>query len=171
MTAIVDRDHANKQLTVQRSVRGAAALVWSCWTEPGHLRQWWGPRGWRSDHFELELRPGGVWRYRLRPAREHGADEEHWGRAVYDVVDPYSSLSFLDGSCSPHGTPIPGTEQPTHVSIKESAPRRCEVRIVVRFPSVHALEQAEPTGMVDGFIGALARLDEYVRPGSGKARS
>ena len=170
MTATVTRDRANKQAIVRRTVRGAPALVWACWTEPEHLRQWWGPKGWRSDVFELDLRPGGVWRYRLRPDQSHEIEAEHWGRAVYEEVDPYASLQFLDGSCTPDGTPIPGTEQLTHVSIQELEPRRCEVSIVVRFPSLQALENAEPTGMIEGFTDALERLDEHVRPASREAR-
>jgi uncharacterized protein YndB with AHSA1/START domain len=111
-----------------------------------------------------------VWRYRLRPDRDHGIEEEHWGRAVYEVVDPHSSLTFLDGTCTPDGTPVPGSDQPTRVSIHEPTPGRSEVSIVVRFPSVRAMEQAEPTGMIDGFTEALDRLDQYVRPRSGEAR-
>jgi uncharacterized protein YndB with AHSA1/START domain len=170
MTVTVVRDRANKQLIVRRAVRGDASLVWACWTEPEHLRQWWGPEGWRSDIFELDLRLGGIWRYRLRPDRDHRIEEEHWGRAVYEVISPHATLEFLDGACTPDGDPLPGTEQPTRVSIQETGPRRCEVSIVVRFPSILALEQAEPTGMIDGFSEALERLDEHVRPASRKAR-
>lgn len=170
MTETVVRDRANKQLVVTRTMRGTSALVWACWTQPRHLRQWWGPRDWRADVFELDLRPGGVWRYRLRPDHDHRIEEEHWGRAVYESVDPHSSLTFLDGSCTPEGTPIPGTEMPTRVSIEEREPHRCEVSIIVRFPSVRALDQAEVTGMVTGFTEALRRLDEHLQSDAKEAR-
>lgn len=162
MNETVIRDRDNKRLIINRQVRGSSRLVWACWTEPRHLREWWGPDGWRSDIFELDLRPAGVWRYRLRPDRDHELDEEHWGRAVYEEIRPYESLTFLDGTSTPDGAPVPGTEMPTAVSITESGHGGCDVSITVGFPSAHDLEQAEAIGMVTGFTETLRRLHQYI---------
>lgn len=162
MTEQVIRDRENKRLIVNRTVRGTASRVWACWTEARHLRQWWGPAEWRSDIFELDLRPGGLWRYRLRPDREHELEEEHWGRAVYQEIDPPRHLSFLDGTSEPDGTAVPGTEMPTTVSISEHEDGTCAISITVNFPSVQGLEQAEALGMITGFTETLARLDHHL---------
>jgi uncharacterized protein YndB with AHSA1/START domain len=162
MTETVVRDRANKQLVVTRSVRGGRALVWACWTEAHHLREWWGPSGWRCDVFELDLRPGGLWRYRLRPDRDHELDEEHWGRATYEEVEPHESLRFLDGTSTPDGTPVAGTAMPTTVRLAEPGPGTCDIHITVQFPTIQHLEHAEAIGMVTGFTETLERLDAYV---------
>lgn len=162
MNATVIRDRDNRRLVISQKVRGSSTRVWACWTEPRHLRQWWGPDGWRADIFELDLRPAGVWRYRLRPDREHDLDEEHWGRAVYEEIAPYVSLTFLDGTSTPRGVAVPGTEMPTAVTITESEQGGCEVSIIVGFPSVKDLEQAEAIGMITGFSETLQRLDQHL---------
>lgn len=162
MNATVVRDRDNKRLIINRSVRGDAALVWACWTQARHLRQWWGPDGWRADIVELDLRPAGIWRYRLRPDRDHELDEEHWGRAVYEEISPNESLTFLDGTSTPDGTPVMGTEMPTAVTITKSAQGGCDVSITVDFPSVHDLEQAEAIGMITGFTETLGRLNQHL---------
>lgn len=38
-------------------------LVWKAWTDPKHLAQWWGPKGFTNTFHEFDLRPGGVWRF------------------------------------------------------------------------------------------------------------
>lgn len=162
MSATVVRDHDNKRLIVSRSVSGPPDLVWACWTEAAHLQQWWGPMGWRTDVFELDVRVGGVWRYRLRPDREHEIEEEHWGRAVYDEVWSPEALTFRDGTSGPDGEPVPDTEMPTRVAISAIEAGRCDVVITVGFPSVVALEEAEALGMITGFTETLQRLDEHI---------
>jgi uncharacterized protein YndB with AHSA1/START domain len=39
--------------------------VWRAWTERDALLRWFGPRGLRMTHAELDLRPGGAFHYAL----------------------------------------------------------------------------------------------------------
>lgn len=157
----VTRDREGRRLTVERDVRGSAPLVWACWTEAARLREWWGPHGWRTDVLELDLRAGGRWRYRLRPDRQHDLDEEHWGAATYEIVEPPNLLHFLDSSSGPDGAVTAGSEMPTNVRITPSSPGRTAVTITIGFRTVEDLEQAEALGMVEGFTDALDRLNHY----------
>ncbi len=45
-----------------RRLPGGPRLIWRLWTDPHHLRQWWGPMGGCVDHCAVDLRPGGAWR-------------------------------------------------------------------------------------------------------------
>src|ERR1700739_2333111 len=36
-------------------------LVFSVWTDPKHLAQWWGPHGFTTTTSSFEMRPAGVW--------------------------------------------------------------------------------------------------------------
>ena len=36
-------------------------FVWRAFSEPEHLAQWWGPKGFRNTFHEFDLRPGGHW--------------------------------------------------------------------------------------------------------------
>ena len=45
-------------------------LMFSAWTDPKHLAQWWGPNGFTTiTTSAFEFRPGGVWRFIM-----HGPD-------------------------------------------------------------------------------------------------
>ncbi|HVV63040.1 MAG TPA: SRPBCC domain-containing protein [Pseudolabrys sp.] len=48
------------------------ALVWKAWTDPKHMAQWWGPKGFTNPECELDVRPGGrIWIVMHGP---HGSD-------------------------------------------------------------------------------------------------
>ena len=51
-------------------------LVWKCFTEPQHMKEWWGPKG--SDHrgVNMDLRVGGTY---------HGAMRDPDGTSVGEV--------------------------------------------------------------------------------------
>ncbi|WP_308798948.1 SRPBCC family protein [Agromyces silvae] len=170
MTVSVTKDFAGNRLIVERSYLASADLVWACWTQAAHLRQWWGPHGWLVDIFELDLRPGGAWRYRLRPEAEHELADEQWGRAVYRVVEAPGRLEFDDGFADASGTVIEGSEMPTAVQIVRSGDHT-SVTITVTFAAADHLERAEAIGMVEGFSDALERLGgELSLAGAGHAR-
>jgi uncharacterized protein YndB with AHSA1/START domain len=51
------------RLVVRRVVHAAPARVFEAWTEPAHLRKWWGPGAVVCVDAEVDLRVGG--RYRI----------------------------------------------------------------------------------------------------------
>ena len=78
--------------------------VWQAWTEVERLKQWWGPKGFTVTHCKLDLRPGGIMHYCLRPPD----GKEMWGKFVYrEIVKPerlvwVNSFSDKDGGTSVH---------------------------------------------------------------------
>ncbi len=53
---------ADKVLAMTRDFDAPVRLVYEVWTQPAHIRRWWGPRGFTTLSCELDLRPGGHWR-------------------------------------------------------------------------------------------------------------
>lgn len=49
-------------LVVRRTIRASPERLFSAWTQPEQLMQWWGPRGVRCTHAEMDLRVGGLYR-------------------------------------------------------------------------------------------------------------
>ena len=47
----------------QRFVNAPPALVFEMWTDPEHLRHWWGPRALTLVVREIDLRVGGAYRF------------------------------------------------------------------------------------------------------------
>ena len=50
-------------LMVERVVPVSAERAWAAWTEPAHLRQWYAPAPGVISECEIDLRPGGVFRF------------------------------------------------------------------------------------------------------------
>ena len=51
---------------ISRRLSAPRELVWRVWTDPNHLAQWWGPKGFTVDVAKLDLRPGGRFHYGMR---------------------------------------------------------------------------------------------------------
>ena len=77
-------DTAGRETVLSRTFDAPRALVWRAWTEPENLIMWWGPRGFTNTFHEIDVRPGGVWRFIM-----HGPDgTDYPNESVFvEVVD------------------------------------------------------------------------------------
>jgi uncharacterized protein YndB with AHSA1/START domain len=73
------------ELCITRVFDAPRPLVFKAWTQPEHLARWWGPRGFTLPSCQLDLRPGGAYRFHMR-----GPDgDDHWTQGVFrEVVEP-----------------------------------------------------------------------------------
>ena len=53
-------------LLLERVVDVPRDLVWEAWTKPEHIRKWFTPRPWITTECEIDLRPGGIFRFVMR---------------------------------------------------------------------------------------------------------
>jgi uncharacterized protein YndB with AHSA1/START domain len=61
MTATAEtKPFAERELTITRIFDAPRSLVFKMWTDPKHMAQWWGPRGFTNPVCELDVRPGGA---------------------------------------------------------------------------------------------------------------
>ena len=56
-----------------RDVPADRETVFRAWTDPEHLKNWWGPNGFTNTFHEFDLRPGGKWSFTM-----HGPDKGHY---------------------------------------------------------------------------------------------
>lgn len=80
------------EFVLERSFAAPRDLVWRAWTQADHLARWWGPKGCTINVLKLELRPGGLFHYRM----EFGAMTS-WARWVFRDIEPPRRLVFLSG--------------------------------------------------------------------------
>ncbi len=72
-------------------------LVWRAFTDPDHLKQWWGPNGFTNTILCFDLKPGGIWRLTM-----HGPDGKNYeNEAVFVAIDWLSRIVF-DHVSQPH---------------------------------------------------------------------
>jgi len=58
-----------REIVATRVFDAPRDLVFQTFTDPEHISNWWGPRGFRTTTHEMDVRPGGVWRHTM-----HGPD-------------------------------------------------------------------------------------------------
>jgi uncharacterized protein YndB with AHSA1/START domain len=79
---------SDTDLVLTRTFAASRGTVFATFTRPELLRRWYGARGWNLVVCEVDLRPGGAWRFVSRGPG--GAEMGHGG--AYIEVDPPGRL-------------------------------------------------------------------------------
>jgi uncharacterized protein YndB with AHSA1/START domain len=51
----------DRELILTRLLNAPIGLVWEVWTNPNHIKNWWGPNGFTNTIFTMDVQPGGEW--------------------------------------------------------------------------------------------------------------
>jgi uncharacterized protein YndB with AHSA1/START domain len=156
-TRIIKRPQT-RELIIERLISASCERVWLSWTRPEQLARWWGPKAWIATVHEMDVRPGGVWRYTLAP--KDGTGELVRCKAIYREVEKPARLGYVDTFTDEFWHSVAGSEQDTLVTF-EPVKGETLLRIATRFANVADLDSAEARGMVEGFSDALDRLEIY----------
>jgi uncharacterized protein YndB with AHSA1/START domain len=138
----------NLELRLTRVFDAPRALVYKVWTDPKHVAQWWGPRDFVTTIREMEVKPGGAWRYSMRGP--DGNDYPFDG-VFLEVEEPERLVS--EGSI--HGDP----EQKVWTEVKFSEQDgKTTLSVLQRFE----FESYATRGAPIGWNQMLDRLTEYL---------
>jgi len=75
-------DASSRTLTLKRTFDAPLKLVWSVWTQPEHIAEWWGPKGMKTEIVEHNFKVGGSWKYSMKMP-----DGSNFiGEGVYSVI-------------------------------------------------------------------------------------
>src|SRR5690242_9979043 len=95
----VDKDLANKKLTVSKHFNARPEVVWQAWTKKEILDQWWAPKPWRAETYKLEFKEGGSWQYAMI-----GPDNERqYGKFQYTKIRAGKSYEGTDSFTDERG--------------------------------------------------------------------
>jgi uncharacterized protein YndB with AHSA1/START domain len=61
MLTSTDLAEDSMTLVITRTLKAPRALVWKMFSDPYHLAQWWGPKGYTNRVEKLDFRTGGSW--------------------------------------------------------------------------------------------------------------
>lgn len=75
----------DNELCITRLLNAPRELVWEVWTDPEHIKHWWGPAGFTNSISKMEVREGGEWEFIM-----HGPDgTDYKNKHVYkELVKP-----------------------------------------------------------------------------------
>jgi uncharacterized protein YndB with AHSA1/START domain len=158
-----------EELVITRVFDAPRELVFAAWTDPRHVAQWWGPQGWTTPVCEIDLRPGGVWRYGIRSAE----GQESWSEAVYREIDPPQRLVYADTFTDAQWHPLEGMPRMLVTVTFEAlggpqghgGPQgRTRLTIRTRPATPAELRALLDMGIVQGLNEALDRLAAHLAP-------
>jgi uncharacterized protein YndB with AHSA1/START domain len=74
-----------RTLVITRIFDAPRSVVFKMWTDPKHISQWWGPKGFTNPVCEIEARPGGA--IRIVMHSPDGVDHQMTG-VFREIVEP-----------------------------------------------------------------------------------
>ena len=148
-------DAATPTIEITRVFDAPLALVWQVWTEPEHVKQWWGPHGFTTPVYESDLRTGGIMRYHMRAP--DGSVFPSEGR-FEDVV--LHERIVIVGAVEIAGT-LAFTAR-TEVRFSE-ANGRTTVAIRQTYTNVSPIGKQAIQGAPEGWAQQLERFEAYLR--------
>ena len=138
-------------------------LVWKMWTDRDHVARWWGPNGFRTTIDQMDLRPGGEWRFVM-----HGPDgRDYRNRVIFREVKKPELLVY-ENSPDKESEPVSFV---TTVTLTEEG-KKTRVRVQMIFPTAAERDHNVKTyGSVEGLRQHFGRLAEYVEKASGNLKA
>jgi uncharacterized protein YndB with AHSA1/START domain len=89
-TNSIDLEQDARSIVGTRVFDAPRALVFSAFTDPKHLAQWWGPDGFTTTTSAFEFKPGGIWRFVM-----HGPDgRDYQNRITFDEIVPNERIAY-----------------------------------------------------------------------------
>lgn len=104
---------AEREIIATRVFEAPRELVFSMWTDPKHIAKWWGPNGFTNTIDEMDVRPGGVWRFVM-----HGPDgRDYKNKIVYTEVVRPERLVYEHESAPPFHVTVTFREQSRNTTL------------------------------------------------------
>jgi uncharacterized protein YndB with AHSA1/START domain len=170
MSATAEKPQAEtREFTISRVLDAPRDLVWKAFTDPEHMKQWWGPKGFKVIHSKMDLRVGGTYHYGM----EAPDGTPMWGKFIYREITPPEGFvcvtSFSDEACGQTRHPMAPTWPLEMLSIFtfEALPDG-KTRFTVRWSPYNATAEERAVfdgahaSMQQGWSGTLEQLEQYL---------
>ena len=155
----VETDRERRVLTFERVFDAPRELVFKAFTEPRRLAEWFGPKGWTLPECDVDLRPGGEWRYcMLGPNGETSR-----GKSTYREIVPGERLVYTDVFTDEAYNESPNMPHMlVTVTFSEDAPGKTRLRMRSEYGSLEELDKVMAMGMLQGMEETFERLDQHL---------
>ena len=159
----------DKDFVITRLFDAPPALVWACFTEPAHMKEWWGPKGSTIVASTMDLRVGGSYHGAMRDP--HG--NVMWAKFVYREIAAPERLvwehSFSDeaGGLTRHPlSPTWPLKLLTVLTLEDAGGGK--TKLTLRWSPLDASDEEQQTfaaahdSMQSGWTGTFDQLDGYL---------
>ncbi|MGA7311714.1 MAG: SRPBCC family protein [Pseudolabrys sp.] len=158
----LDLEQDPRSIIGTRVLDAPRELVFSVWTDPKHLAQWWGPNGFTTTTHTFDFRPGGIWRFVM-----HGPDgRDYQNRITFDEITPPERIVYRHSG----GDDVEPVQFTQTVTFEDLGNGQTRLTWHGRFPSAEERARViREYGADKGLVQTMARLADYVVAMSSKS--
>ena len=140
---------ADRELVIEKTLNAPIDLVWEAFTNPNHIKNWWGPNGFTNTVFKMEVKPGGVWEFVM-----HGPDgTDYKNKSIYKEIVKPNRIVFDH---------ISGPKFTTTITLTAQG-NKTHLRWHMLFNTAEEFERTVKTFKADeGLRQNIVRLEEYL---------
>lgn len=81
---------ADREISISRLFNAPIELVWEVWTNPEHIKNWWGPDGFTNTVHEMDVKMGGEWNLTM-----HGPDGTDFkNKSIFKEIVHHKKIMF-----------------------------------------------------------------------------
>lgn len=146
---------SDRTIVLTRDFDAPRHLVFEAFTRPEHLVHWWGPRGTTLSVCEVDLRPGGAWRFVVRKP----SGNEHPFRGEYREITPPERLVYTFAIDVAGMRDNPGLVTDL---FHDHHGRTTTLVETMEFPSLEERDATLRSGMATGAAETFDRLEELL---------
>ena len=144
------------ELVFERIFDAPRELVWKVFNDPERVTNWWGPVGYTTTVVEMDVRPGGRWRWINHTT---GGEDAPFKGEYLEVVPPERVVRTEIFDVPPFNE---GPAAIDTMTLEDLGDGRTKMVARSRWPSVEVLEGALATGMIGGALQTYDRLAEEI---------
>jgi uncharacterized protein YndB with AHSA1/START domain len=156
MVAKNESNTADREIVISRVIHFPRELVWDAMTNPKHVVNWWGPRGFSITIEKMDFKVGGTWKHTMR-----GPDgAEYPNQSVFTEIEKPERIVYVHSGRKAGGPSVHFVATWSFDALDDSTTR---VTIRQVYPTAEERDQvAIKFGAVEGGKQCLARLAEFV---------
>jgi len=147
---------SDREIVIKRDFNAPRKLVWEAMTNPKHVVNWWGPRGFSTMIEKMDFRVGGEWKHVMR-----GPDGVNYpNQSVFTEIVTPERIVFQHGGKREGG---PGVSFVSTWTFDLVEGNKTKVTIRMVFPSAAERDRVvKEFGAIEGGKQTLERLGDYL---------
>jgi PhnB protein len=81
---------ADREIKISRLFNAPVELVWEVWTNPDHIKKWWGPNGFTNTIHQMDVKKDGEWNLIM-----HGPDgTDYVNKSIFKEIIHHKKIVY-----------------------------------------------------------------------------
>jgi uncharacterized protein YndB with AHSA1/START domain len=93
---------SERDLVIERIFDAPRELVWKAWTDPEHIKRWWGPQYFTAPMIKTDFREGGKYLFCMRSPE----GQDYYSTGVYHEIVPLQRIVYTDSFADEKGNVV-----------------------------------------------------------------